>query len=243
MRAGCACSAIPTPRSRPRAATAKSRCRSRSHGPAPTRPYPTSARRRYRLTSPPTHARRSGYRRLTRPCSRSMRARSPPPQPGCILRRHEAALRGHGVGLHRLTLHVGAGTFLPVKVDEQTSEHKMHAEWAASPRRPPRPTKPAPTVAVSSLSAPPRCGCWKVPRPKMHGSRRFSRNLDLHHARLSFSRGRYLADKFPSAALDAVHAGLGVQRPGGDETRLRARHRARLPVLLVWRRALAVSRA
>src|SRR5882757_6190350 len=40
----------------------------------------------------------------------------------------EAALRGHGVGLHRLTLHVGAGTFLPVKVDE-TSEHRMHAEW------------------------------------------------------------------------------------------------------------------
>jgi S-adenosylmethionine:tRNA ribosyltransferase-isomerase len=40
----------------------------------------------------------------------------------------EAALHDHGVGLHRLTLHVGAGTFLPVKVDE-TAEHKMHAEW------------------------------------------------------------------------------------------------------------------
>jgi S-adenosylmethionine:tRNA ribosyltransferase-isomerase len=40
----------------------------------------------------------------------------------------EAALRSQGVGLHRLTLHVGAGTFLPVKVDE-TSEHRMHAEW------------------------------------------------------------------------------------------------------------------
>ncbi len=40
----------------------------------------------------------------------------------------EAALRDRGVTLHRLTLHVGAGTFLPVKVDE-TSEHKMHAEW------------------------------------------------------------------------------------------------------------------
>ena len=40
----------------------------------------------------------------------------------------EAALRNRGVTLHRLTLHVGAGTFLPVKVDE-TSEHKMHAEW------------------------------------------------------------------------------------------------------------------
>ena len=40
----------------------------------------------------------------------------------------EAALRGRGIDLHRLTLHVGAGTFLPVKVDE-TSEHRMHAEW------------------------------------------------------------------------------------------------------------------
>src|SRR5256885_5216357 len=40
----------------------------------------------------------------------------------------EAALRNHGVDLHRLTLHVGAGTFLPVKVDE-TTEHRMHAEW------------------------------------------------------------------------------------------------------------------
>jgi S-adenosylmethionine:tRNA ribosyltransferase-isomerase len=40
----------------------------------------------------------------------------------------EAALREHGVGLHRVTLHVGAGTFLPVKADD-TSGHKMHAEW------------------------------------------------------------------------------------------------------------------
>jgi S-adenosylmethionine:tRNA ribosyltransferase-isomerase len=40
----------------------------------------------------------------------------------------ETALRGRGVELHRLTLHVGAGTFLPVKADE-TTEHRMHAEW------------------------------------------------------------------------------------------------------------------
>lgn len=37
-------------------------------------------------------------------------------------------LAARGVALHRVTLHVGAGTFLPVKVDD-TSEHKMHAEW------------------------------------------------------------------------------------------------------------------
>jgi len=40
----------------------------------------------------------------------------------------EAALRERGIGLNRITLHVGAGTFLPVKVDD-TTEHKMHSEW------------------------------------------------------------------------------------------------------------------
>jgi S-adenosylmethionine:tRNA ribosyltransferase-isomerase len=40
----------------------------------------------------------------------------------------EQALRARGVGLNRVTLHVGAGTFLPVKVDD-TDGHKMHAEW------------------------------------------------------------------------------------------------------------------
>ncbi|UWQ13176.1 tRNA preQ1(34) S-adenosylmethionine ribosyltransferase-isomerase QueA [Aliiroseovarius sp. M344] len=33
-----------------------------------------------------------------------------------------------GVDLTHVTLHVGAGTFLPVKVDDIT-QHKMHAEW------------------------------------------------------------------------------------------------------------------
>jgi S-adenosylmethionine:tRNA ribosyltransferase-isomerase len=39
-----------------------------------------------------------------------------------------AALDARGIERHFVTLHVGAGTFLPVKVDD-TSEHKMHAEW------------------------------------------------------------------------------------------------------------------
>jgi S-adenosylmethionine:tRNA ribosyltransferase-isomerase len=38
------------------------------------------------------------------------------------------ALEARGVGRETLTLHVGAGTFLPVKVDD-TSGHRMHAEW------------------------------------------------------------------------------------------------------------------
>lgn len=37
-------------------------------------------------------------------------------------------LKAGGVGFARVTLHVGAGTFLPVKVD-RVADHKMHAEW------------------------------------------------------------------------------------------------------------------
>ncbi len=37
-------------------------------------------------------------------------------------------LRALGVEFSYVTLHVGAGTFLPVKVDD-ISDHKMHAEW------------------------------------------------------------------------------------------------------------------
>ena len=39
-----------------------------------------------------------------------------------------AALDKRGVKRETLTLHVGAGTFLPVKVDD-TADHKMHSEW------------------------------------------------------------------------------------------------------------------
>jgi S-adenosylmethionine:tRNA ribosyltransferase-isomerase len=39
-----------------------------------------------------------------------------------------AALDGAGVKRETLTLHVGAGTFLPVKADD-IADHRMHAEW------------------------------------------------------------------------------------------------------------------
>jgi len=39
-------------------------------------------------------------------------------------------LKARGVALHKVTLHVGAGTFLPVKA-EDTSGHKMHPEFGA----------------------------------------------------------------------------------------------------------------
>jgi len=39
-----------------------------------------------------------------------------------------AALRARGVGLASVTLHVGAGTFQPVRSDN-LAEHRMHSEW------------------------------------------------------------------------------------------------------------------
>ena len=41
-----------------------------------------------------------------------------------------AALDAAGIGRETLTLHVGAGTFLPVKA-EDTADHRMHAEWGS----------------------------------------------------------------------------------------------------------------
>jgi S-adenosylmethionine:tRNA ribosyltransferase-isomerase len=38
------------------------------------------------------------------------------------------AIKARGVSTHAVTLHVGAGTFLPVKADD-TADHKMHSEW------------------------------------------------------------------------------------------------------------------
>jgi S-adenosylmethionine:tRNA ribosyltransferase-isomerase len=38
-----------------------------------------------------------------------------------------AALAAHGIGLATVTLHVGAGTFLPVRSDD-VSQHRMHSE-------------------------------------------------------------------------------------------------------------------
>ena len=38
------------------------------------------------------------------------------------------AIEARGIGRETLTLHVGAGTFLPVKAEE-TGDHRMHSEW------------------------------------------------------------------------------------------------------------------
>jgi S-adenosylmethionine:tRNA ribosyltransferase-isomerase len=41
-----------------------------------------------------------------------------------------ARLKERGIALHKVTLHVGAGTFLPVKT-EDTAAHRMHSEFGS----------------------------------------------------------------------------------------------------------------
>ncbi|MCW5575883.1 MAG: tRNA preQ1(34) S-adenosylmethionine ribosyltransferase-isomerase QueA [Burkholderiales bacterium] len=43
------------------------------------------------------------------------------------------ALRAKGIGIATLTLHVGAGTFQPVRVQD-LAEHRMHSEWYSLPQ-------------------------------------------------------------------------------------------------------------
>ena len=55
-----------------------------------------------------------------------------------------AALAAKGVDFTEVTLHVGAGTCLPVKVDDVTT-HKMHAEWGE--------VTPAAAAAINATKA------------------------------------------------------------------------------------------
>jgi S-adenosylmethionine:tRNA ribosyltransferase-isomerase len=41
-----------------------------------------------------------------------------------------AELQARGIGVERVTLHVGPGTFLPVKADD-TADHRMQSEWGS----------------------------------------------------------------------------------------------------------------
>ena len=119
-----------------------------------------------------------------------------------------AALAEAGIGHETLTLHVGAGTFLPVKADD-TEDHVMHAEWGRiAPRhgrpaqrgaRRGRPDHPGRHDLVEAAGKRGRRGGQD---PAVRG-----RHRDLHHPRLPLPRDRRPRHQLPSAALDPVHAG------------------------------------
>ena len=91
-----------------------------------------------------------------------------------------AALDARGISRHFVTLHVGAGTFLPVK--SRGHERASHARRVGRDhaQRPPRPsTRRAAPAAASSPSAPRRCACWRRRRPPTAASAPFAGETDL----------------------------------------------------------------
>ena len=153
-----------------------------------------------------------------------------------------AQLKARGIALHKVTLHVGAGTFLPVKADE-IEAHRMHAEFGTVSRETADALNAARAqggriVAVGSTAL--RLLETAAERGRQI-ARICRRNRDFHHAGLQVPRRRPDADQFPPAALDAVHAGVGLQRPRHHATRLCACDCERLSLLFLWRRVSCLS--
>ena len=133
-----------------------------------------------------------------------------------------AALAEAGIGHETLTLHVGAGTFLPVKA-EDTADHR-DAQPNGAGSTPPTADRlnaaraaggriiPVGTTSLRLLeSAADEDGRVRAVR---------GRHRHLHHPRLPLPGDRRPDHQLPSAALDPVHAGLGADGAGDDAGRL-----------------------
>ena len=96
-----------------------------------------------------------------------------------------SARRARASAATTVTLHVGAGTFLPVKADDPR-DHQMHGEWgvldAATAARDQRGARRA--AGASSRSARPACASWRAPRRESGAVAAVCRrDRALHHCR------------------------------------------------------------
>ncbi len=131
-----------------------------------------------------------------------------------------ARLAARGVALHKVTLHVGAGTFAPVRV-EDTRDHKMHSEWGS--------ISAATAEALNAVrEAGGRIVCVGTTSARILESaadengrlRPFSGETDIFITpgyRVSLRRRAH--DQLSFAAVDFVHARLGFQRAQDDAAR------------------------
>ncbi len=208
-----ATSAGSTPPSRSGGRGARRCSPSTSPGRSSTRRWRGSGNCRCRPTSrpsaPPTRRTRPITRRFT-PASRGGRGpdRRAALHPG-LLARLDAA----GLSRHRVTLHVGAGTFLPVKADD-TDDHRMHAEFGA--------VTPETADALNAVrAAGGRIVAVGTTSLRLLGERGRSgrhdpalrrRDPPVRHPGTPLPGGGRADDQLPPAALDAVHAGLRLRR-------------------------------
>ena len=174
-----------------------------------------SARCRCRPTSPAGARPTSATGATTRRSTPARRAPSRRRRPGLhftddLFRRLDA----RGIARHTVTLHVGAGTFLPVKADD-TADHRMHAEWgdvSAGDGRGPERRRARGGGRIVAVGTTALRLLESAARRGRHDRAVLGRHGDLHHAGLPLPRGRRPDDELPPAALDPVHAGLGLRR-------------------------------
>ena len=154
-----------------------------------------------------------------------------------------AALEARGVRRAFVTLHVGAGTFQPVREDE-VERHEMHAEYlevsagacaaieaarAAGGRVVAVGTTVVRSLETAALAAQGRddsagAESARPIRPYRRDDPHF------HQAGLQVPRGRRHADQLSPARVDPGHAVRGIRRQGASAGRLRPRGRGEIPI-------------
>ena len=146
------------------------------------------------------------------------------------------ALTASGIATVFVTLHVGAGTFLPVKVDD-VADHRMHAESGEISG-----------TAAETLNAARKSGgahhlrghdLAKASRKRGRARRRPAlqrRDGDFHHAGVSLQGCGCSLDQLPLTQVHASDVGVGVRGHGDHAARLRSRPANRISLLFLWRR-------
>ena len=152
----------------------------------------------------------SATRRSTQRPGRSQRRRR-----ACTSRRELLdRLRARGVQSARVTLHVGAGTFQPVRTAAGGPPHAQRVVRRAGGDGGGDQRGATRTAGASWPSARPACARSNRRRSAGPRCNRAARYGALHHAGLPVPRRRSPDHQLPPAALDAADAGLRVRRYG-----------------------------
>ena len=127
-----------------------------------------------------------------------------------------SALTARGVQIAEITLHVGYGTFQPVRV-ERVEDHRLEAErYEVSPSRPRRQSRGAPrarrVVAVGTTTTRTLEAVARAHEGRIVAGRRRDRPVHLPGLRVPRRAGP--ADQLSPAAIVAAHAGVCVRRQG-----------------------------
>ncbi len=141
-----------------------------------------------------------------------------------------------GVDIVRVTLHVGLGTFRPVKT-EHIEQHVMHAEYCEVDGDTARRCNQARNRADASCAwARPRCGRWSL-RPTRRGW--CGRSADgpiCSFIPIPVPGRRRAGHQFPYARILAAHDGQRVGRTGGNPRHIPSGRGGAVPVFQLRRR-------